>query len=141
MPYQSRRIEEQHTGGEIREHGGAQVLCGFAAPSLLLLQCLQLVLLLLQLLNHRVVRVQRKIVGRSSFSQQALLLYAAFDFPHQQGTQNERKRGGEENGSHAQEQWVGQKFHISPQYQCRKPLPKKSERIAMLPRKTPNGIW
>ena len=69
------------------------------------------------------------------------MLYAVFDFPHQQGTQDEGKRGGEEKGSHAQEQWVGQKFHMSPQYQCRKPLPKKSERIAMLPRKTPNGIW
>jgi len=102
------------------------------------------VLLLLQLLDDRVIEMQRKSFERRSAARikisliRNVLAYAADcpDREHEGAGRNAQQQSG------APYKRVCQQFYQnSLQYQPRKRLPAKSATNAMLPRKTPNGIW
>ena len=57
--------EDEHSGGKIREHGLAEVFRGAGAMLFGLRLYLQFVLLLLELLDDRVVEIQRQSVERT----------------------------------------------------------------------------
>src|ERR1017187_5227172 len=100
-------------------------------------------LLLLELLDHRVVQVKRQSLERWRWVRRkfALLRNAVPQLAHKEQAHQKREGRAEQYDRRSQNQRIGQDSHQSPPYQCRNRLPKKNAIRAMLPRKTPNGIW
>src|SRR5271165_311598 len=101
----------------------------------------QFVFLLLKLLNDIVVKMQRQRVRRSRRRQVGFLGNFLAQSAHCE--QAQQKSGGRANqhDERADKHRVGESSHQSPRYQLMKSFPKNSATKAMLPRKTPNGIW
>src|SRR2546429_2404454 len=99
-------------------------------------------LLLLELLDHSVVKMHRESVETwRGLVEISLRGYAAPQASHHPQAENERRHSDHENDDRTEDDRIGQQSYHSPPYQRRNWLPAKSASKAMLPRKTPNGIW
>src|SRR5712691_7780140 len=126
----------------MRKYGGTDALRSLGAAPFHLLQALQFMFLLLQLLDDGVIGVQRKTLRRGRTVRERLVLgEAPAHAPQHQRAPHKGENGAHQHQRHAQHDGIGQQLHSHPQYQRRKRLPKKKATMAMLPRKTPKGIW
>src|SRR5712692_5031238 len=142
LPDQSVWGKEHYAAGQVGKHGGADAFRSLGAAPFHLLHTLQFMFLLLQLLDDGRIGVQEKTLGCTRLiHKRRFLSEAPAHAPHDQCAHDKGKTCGEQHEHHAQHDRIGQQLHSNPQYQRRKRLPKKKATIAMLPRKTPKGIW
>ena len=121
----------------------AQILAFFRPLLLTLRLNHQLVLLLLQLLDDRVVDMQRQRIESWSRSVVQFVFFcnALAQTPEQEQAQEECEHREEKDHDGAQKHRIGQESQKNLPYQRRNRSPKKKATSAMLPKNTPNGIW
>lgn len=142
--YQPVEPEYQHSRRKIREYGLAEVLRG-PGPALFGERLyLQLVFLLFELLDNRVVEVKRQSFKR--WGGRGVDIGFSGNVSAQAANQPDgqqkcaTRRNHYERGS--QNQRIGeQPYHQKLPYHRKNWLPTKSASNAMLPKKTPKGIW
>src|SRR5215510_9956310 len=86
-------------------------------------------------LQRKALRGRRNRLKGASFNQ------TSTHTPHDYYAYDKRESRSAEHQSHADKNGIRQQPHRSPQYHRRNWLPKKKAIKAILPRKTPNGIW